>query len=148
MDVNDVLVKYVGSFGRYQKWTCFMLGMLGLIISFYAYDIVFAAAIPDHWCTPPDLNSTEFSDLLDEEVKKLTIPKVEKNGGLVYSSCLLYEDVYYDEANVSSEERKTRKCNKWTYDRSLYKTTAVTEVIFCMLTSMYKMFKTLQNFIT
>ena len=125
MDVNDVLVRYVGSFGRYQKWQCFLLGMLGFIIGFYAYDIVFAAAIPDHWCTIPDLNTT---DLSSEEIKKLAIPKEEKNGELVFSSCLLYDDVGIK--NGSNEDRKTTKCSKWTYDESLYKSTIVTEVIF------------------
>ena len=125
MDVNDVLVKYVGSFGRYQKWQCFLLGMLGFIIGFYAYDIVFAAAIPGHWCTIPDLNTT---DLSSEEIKKLAIPKEEKNGDLVFSSCLLYDADRIK--NGSNEDRKTKKCSRWTYDESVYKSTIVTEVIF------------------
>lgn len=125
MDVNDVLVKYVGSFGRYQKWQCFLLGMLGFIIDFYAYDIVFAAAIPDHWCTIPYLNTT---DLSSEEIKKLAIPKEEKNGDLVFSSCLLYDADRIK--NGSNEDRKTKKCSRWTYDESVYKSTIVTEVIF------------------
>ena len=107
MDVNDDLVKYVGSFGRYQKWQCFLLGMLGFIIGFYAYDIVFAAAIPDHWCTIPDLNTT---DLSSEEIKKLAIPKEEKNGDLVFSSCLLYDADRIK--NGSNEDRKTKKCSR------------------------------------
>ena len=122
-----MLVKYVGSFGRYQKWQCFMLGMLGFIIGFYAYDIVFAAAIPHHWCTIPDFNTTDSAHLSGEELKELFIPKEEKNGELVLSSCLLYDDIGFK--NGSNEDRKTKKCSKWTYDRSVYKSTIVTEVI-------------------
>ena len=125
MDVNDVLVKYVGGFGRYQKWNCLMLGMFGFLGSFFAYEIIFAAAIPDHWCTLPDLN-TQSSNFSVGELMELLIPKEEKNGELVHSSCLLYDDIW--NGTVSSEERKTKKCSKWTYDRSVYESTAVTEV--------------------
>ena len=125
MDLNDVLVKYVGSFGRYQKWNCLMLGMLGFVGSFFAYEIVFAAAIPDHWCALSELN-TQSSNSSVEELKELLIPKEEKNGELVFSSCLAYDDIW--NGTISNDERKTKKCSKWTYDQSVYESTAVTEV--------------------
>ena len=104
-----------------------MLGMLGFIIGFYAYDIVFAAAIPDHWCTIPHSNTTDTAHLSSEELKELFIPKEKKNGELVLSSCLLYDDIGI--RNGSNENRETKKCSKWTYDRSVYTSTIVTEVI-------------------
>ena len=126
MDVNQVLVKYVGSFGRYQKWKCFLLGMLGFVISFYSYEIVFTAAIPDHWCTLPQLNTNQSSNLTIEKQKEFYLPKEERNGELVYSSCLMYDDTVI--INGSDNLRKTKKCSKWTYDQSVFRSTIVSEV--------------------
>ena len=136
IDINDIIVKYVGSFGKYQKVICFMLGMLAFIISFYAYDIVFTAAIPEHWCTPPNLNGTKFFDLNQESHKILTIPRKKENGKLVFDSCHLFvvnfsNPVldYHDVANASQHSIPRKKCSKWSYDHSTFKTTAVTEVL-------------------
>ena len=86
---------------------------------------VFAAAIPDHWCALSELN-TQSSNSSVEELKELLIPKEEKNGELVFSSCLAYDDIW--NGTISNDERKAKKCSKWTYDQSVYKSTAVTEV--------------------
>ena len=126
MDVNEVLVKHVGSFGRYQKWNCFLLGMLGFVVSFYSYEIVFTAAIPDHWCSLPEINNTQRSNLTIEEQKELLIPKEEKNGEVVYSSCHVYE--YNVVENGSDQVRKKEKCSKWTYDQTIFQSTIVSEV--------------------
>lgn len=141
MDINDVIVKYVGGFGRYQKAVCFLLGMLGFFLAFYAYDIVFAAAIPDHWCSAPDLTNTKFYNLSDDEIKMLTVPREEKDGELVFSSCQMYSvnfsdlDLeYHHLANSSNGEFPIKKCQKWTYDLSTFETTAVTEVNQMLIT--------------
>ena len=136
LDINDIIVRYVGGFGKYQKVICFMLGMWGFTGSLYAYDILFTAAIPDHWCTPPDLNGTKFFDLNQESHKILTVPRKAENGKLVFQKCHLFSVNfsnpaldYHDIANASQHSIPTKKCNKWTYDHSIFESTAVTEVL-------------------
>lgn len=135
VDIDDIIVKYVGGFGRYQRVICFLLGMLGFFLSFYADDIIFSSAIPKHWCTAPNLRGTKFFDLNQEALKRLTIPRKIENGRVVYSSCYLFNVNfsnpaldYHHIANASLHTIPTRKCNNWTYDRSTFESTAVTEV--------------------
>ncbi len=138
MDVGDVIVTYVGSFGKYQKWNCFLLGIVGFFLSWYSLDLIFVVASPKHWCTPPDLNGTKFEDLNYEAKKIITVPKEESDDRYrEYSWCRLYDlnfsdpeiDIsYHDDGQSLHPSVPTKKCNKWTYDHSAFETTAVTEV--------------------
>ncbi len=133
MDIQTVIVEHVGSFERYQKLNCLLLGMAGFFLSWYSFDIVFAAATPEHWCTPPDLSGTKFEDLNYEAKKVITIPIVKGE----YTSCTVYDlnfsdpqvDItYHNDGKPMHPWLPKKKCQEWTYDRSTFETTAVTEV--------------------
>ncbi|XP_056635581.1 carcinine transporter [Diorhabda sublineata] len=119
MDMDDLLPQ-VGEFGRYQKlmlWcvclpACFPCG-------FGAFNQLFMADIPDHWCKVPGLS------FLDEnERKNLSIP-YDNN---TFSKCERYAVNWTEFSEITSENSEfftvntswpKEKCvDGWVYDKT------------------------------
>ncbi|CAH0388325.1 unnamed protein product [Bemisia tabaci] len=123
MDLDNLLPD-VGEYGTYQKrllW--FVLLPCVLPCGFHAYNQLFMAASPQHWCYVPELKHLDI-----KEAKQLSIPK-SNNGKL--SQCLMYDRNYTAIASFPNESvplGKAVPCKYgWTFDHSEYKETIVTE---------------------
>ena len=136
MEFDDAIRK-LGQFGKYQKLVLFCCCLLGIIAPFNMMGIVFIAGVPEHWCQSPGL--LRFN-LTDDVIKNITIPLVEKDDQLVYSSCSRFVyDVAYDEWNISdvttyslADKRNVsiEYCSRgWKYDTTIYTSTVVSKVI-------------------
>lgn len=60
MDLDTVLSD-IGEFGRYQKLVLWFVLLPGMFpCGFHAYNQLFMAGIPDHWCRVPELKDLEI----------------------------------------------------------------------------------------
>lgn len=63
MDLDDVLPT-VGEFGRYQKLVLWFILLPGVFpCGFHAYNQLFMAATPDHWCKIPQVKNVDVKVL-------------------------------------------------------------------------------------
>ncbi|RZF35560.1 hypothetical protein LSTR_LSTR014552 [Laodelphax striatellus] len=129
MDLDAILPE-VGEFGAYQQLLLYLV-LLPCVLpcGFHAYNQLFMAARPDHWCRVPHL------DALDPKVaKNISIPLILREGEYIHSQCHMYERNYSDlldplgssgglDANLT-----TSPCQYgWNFDYSRYAATVVTE---------------------
>ncbi|CAK1585916.1 unnamed protein product [Parnassius mnemosyne] len=127
----DAILEDVGVFGKYQKLVIYFVLLPAVIpCGFHAYAQLFMAADVKHWCRVPELDQINDLDI----VKNLSIPLEVKNDVLQYSKCRLYDLNYsyiasnYPNLEEIEETTDTIPCNNgWTYDKSVYKSTVVTE---------------------
>ncbi|XP_052758953.1 beta-alanine transporter [Galleria mellonella] len=130
----DAILEDVGGFGRYQKLVIYLILLPAVIpCGFHAYAQLFMSANVEHWCRVPELD--HISDL--GLVKNLSIPMELRNGNTQYSECSMYKLNYSDilrnhesptEAATKVTPKDTTSCkNGWSYDKSIYKNTIVSE---------------------
>ncbi len=82
---DDLLIQHLGQFGRYQKWLCFLLSLIGIPVAFNNMEIVFLAAVPDFWCQPADV--PVLKDLPQDIVYNVTMPWMYKDENIVRDNC-------------------------------------------------------------
>lgn len=88
MEYDDLLVNYLGEFGLYQRLIYFTLCLTGIPAAFNIMSTVFLVGEPDHWCNTPGLDHLNVSRAVQLGV---SIPQVEKDEEMVYSSCDMYD---------------------------------------------------------
>ncbi|CAH0546488.1 unnamed protein product [Brassicogethes aeneus] len=126
MNLDDVLPT-VGEFGKYQKLVLWFILLPGVFpCGFHAYNQLFMAATPDHWC-----KIVELPDANPKELRNLSIP-IEKtlDGQERYSQCFMY-DLNYNKSMFSGSLKDTTAkipCkNGWVYDTDSNTQTVVME---------------------
>ncbi|XP_071451578.1 beta-alanine transporter [Hetaerina americana] len=88
----DAILPDVGEFGRYQKALMWFVLLPGVFpCGFHAYNQLFMAAKPDHWCRVPVLEAAEVKG---EAAKRLSIPMEWRDGALRYSQCRMFDRNY------------------------------------------------------
>ncbi|XP_066293984.1 organic cation transporter protein-like isoform X2 [Branchiostoma lanceolatum] len=118
------LQRYLGDFGRFQKFTTLLVVLLAPIWGTTAVAMTFLMATPEHHCR---VNETVSSaeDRLSPESRNYSTPLENLDGKLVHSSCLMYVQT---NETMERENRTTTLCNYgYGYDRSQYRSTIVTE---------------------
>ncbi|KAJ9578896.1 hypothetical protein L9F63_004853 [Diploptera punctata] len=87
MDLDDLL-PHVGEFGRYQKLLVWLVCLPACVpCGFCAFNQLFMADVPDHWCRIPEL--MDLPGIGPQERKNLAIPP-EGNSNSTFSQCLRY----------------------------------------------------------
>ncbi|KAK5642295.1 hypothetical protein RI129_008462 [Pyrocoelia pectoralis] len=121
MDLDELLTE-IGEFGKYQKLVLwFILLPCVFPCGFHAYNQLFMAAKPDHWCRVPELDGLSY-----DVAKNLSIPMEEKQGKMVFSQCSMYNKTSID--NNTFETSTIVPCQHgWVYDKSVYKNSIITE---------------------
>ena len=133
MEFDDVLQQYVGEFGLYQLLFYFGASSVGILTGIGTLEYSFIGASPQHWCHVTELNTYNFTA---SEIESYVSPPLADSG---YDACSMYERNY---ANVTkeaiwdfahgnhsnSDNLMVTQCNAWTYDKSEYTSTVVTEV--------------------
>ena len=133
----DGYLERIGSFGRYQRFVFFVVAFAGFPAAFNNMSIVFIAAKPDHWCDVTDV--ARRLNLTLASAMNLSLPWTagEVKGQAGYSRCVMYDLNYttmttaqaYDIMATSDRSRlPTTNCRAWTYDRSVYASSIVTQV--------------------
>lgn len=132
MDFDSVLPD-VGSFGVYQKLVIIFVLLPALIpCAFHAYSQLFIAARPDYWCAAPD----ELAEFPVGVAKNASIPRVLRDGQWRYAQCQMYDQNYSRIAEllrrglnieVEAVEADVRPCERWSYDRSVFGSTVISE---------------------
>ncbi len=146
---HEMLEHHVGEFGWYQVMFTLHKFFQNLTGAMYTFVTVFIAATPEHTCDIDDQIPTELNCTHQQKVD-LFIPKETRHGQTVPSQCQFYNisllatqllagsnsrDVC--PANFTSTDLPLVKCDKWTYDRSFYDSTLVSEVrlhVLCVFT--------------
>ena len=115
----DDILRYLGDFGRYQKYMYFTICLLAIPCAWHSLGNTFLSAQPEHYCrTFPGQEYEEFSP-----TKNCTIPYKNQE----WEKCERYNRTApYDQCD---EEGVVLGCDKgWVYDTTFYESTAVTEV--------------------
>ncbi|XP_064114552.1 beta-alanine transporter-like isoform X2 [Macrobrachium nipponense] len=134
MDFDEILPD-LGEYGTYQKLVLWFLLLPGTMpCGFHAYNQLFMAFTPEHWCRVPDLDDKELSS---EVIKNLSIPYDDVSGE--YSSCQRYDynfsqymssSRYLDGGGILGPppDAKVIPCdNGWHYDLPEYSTSVVSD---------------------
>ena len=136
MNYDDYLDR-VGSFGKYQRFMFFVIGFACFPVAFNNMSVVFVAATPNFWCDVT--NVARRLNLTLASAMNLSLPQRdgEVKGQARYSRCVMYDLNYttmttaqaYDIMTTSDRSRlPTTSCRAWTYDRSVYASSIVTQV--------------------
>lgn len=92
MDLDDILL-IVGEFGRYQKLLLWLICLPACIpCGFCAFNQLFMADIPNHWCKVEDL-----SNFTKEEQRNISIPYVNN----AFAKCCRYRVNWSEIINAS-----------------------------------------------
>ena len=133
MEFDDVLQQYVGEFGLYQRLFCFWALSVGILFSIGTLEYSFIGASSKHWCHVTVLNTNNFTA---SEIESYVSPPLSDTG---YDACAMYERNYVNVAeediwsfvngnHSNSDNLTVTQCHAWTYDKSEYTSTFVTEV--------------------
>ncbi|XP_066250645.1 beta-alanine transporter isoform X2 [Euwallacea similis] len=116
----DELLPHIGEFGKYQKLVLwFVLFPAVFPCGFHAYNQLFMARVPEHWCRLPSIPNVH-----EEVIKNFSIPiETSLDNKSRFSDCLMY-DLPYDSlgsdqlerANLTKTSLETVACrNGWTF---------------------------------
>ncbi|KAH1002886.1 hypothetical protein HUJ04_008920 [Dendroctonus ponderosae] len=96
LDLDEVL-SAIGPFGKYQKLVIWLILFPAVFpCGFHAYNQLFMAKMPEHWCRLPGLDGVDGT-----RTKELSIPKqFPAENTTKFSQCLMY-DVNHQMINVS-----------------------------------------------
>ncbi|XP_042881764.1 organic cation transporter protein-like [Penaeus japonicus] len=133
-EVFEVIMKHVGSFGKWQWRMFFITSFCGVFTAFHNLAAVFLAANPEHWCHVAALDGVNT----DYDLRNVSIPwNQDTDGEGKYSKCTYYDRdwprlVASGVLNGSTPpdlpmNQSTAVCNEWQYDHSIYETTVVEE---------------------
>ncbi|XP_037794722.1 organic cation transporter protein-like isoform X2 [Penaeus monodon] len=133
-EVFEVIMRHVGSFGKWQWIMFFVTSFCGVFTAFHNLAAVFLAANPDHWCHVTELDGLQT----DYDIRNVSIPWIKgKDGETKYSKCSYYDrdwpsliasGVLYGSTPPDLPlNETTAACDKWTYDHSIYESTVVEE---------------------
>lgn len=135
LDFDQILERYIGKFGRYQKKRLIFLAVLcGFLSTHSSMSSVFIAAKPEFHCMPPEnlynVNCTK------DDILQYSIPK-NRDGS--FSQCKMYSlnssqatesDICPSITNSNGSVKHhpvTKLCGRWEYSKELYELTVVTE---------------------
>lgn len=88
MEYDELLTKYLGEFGLYQRVVLLTICITGMTLAFNVMSTAFILGVPDHWCANEDLDHLDIST---DARLNVSIPMEEVGGELVYSSCKMYD---------------------------------------------------------
>ncbi len=134
MEIEEVLQKHCGEFGRFQVLMLFIISFSHLTAAMHIMQPVFTAYSSEHWCITPVI---KFSNCSIEEQKAFAIPKSINDGVPIYDSCTMfkrnYSDVTQDQVCGSSvinstDHLQVTACTSWFYDKSYFSSTIVSSV--------------------
>ncbi|XP_037954134.1 carcinine transporter-like [Teleopsis dalmanni] len=125
------LMEKAGNHGRFQLIynIIFVMGLAGAGAMTYM-NIILALNIPDHWCTVPGRENTNYTL---EEWRNLTLPLEKDNRGLEkFSSCEMYNTSFTNimDGNLWNNVTKPNVTvcqHGWSYDQTWYESTIPTQ---------------------
>ncbi|XP_046572491.1 organic cation transporter protein-like [Haliotis rubra] len=125
MKFDLILEDHLGPFGPYQKRIFLLLCMPAVFAGLQLLSHVFTLNVPKHRCALPGIANDTFAiqGPHHELLLNATIPWKIVKGTNVRDPCHIYkEDV------LVGKNRTTQECRVWVYDKSIFKSTAVTEL--------------------
>ncbi|KAJ1532010.1 hypothetical protein ONE63_000644 [Megalurothrips usitatus] len=128
MDLDEILPD-VGEFGAYQQLLLWFVLLPGVLpCGFHAYNQLFMAASPPHWCHVPELDALNISHAW---ARNLSIPAGDRGG---FSQCRMFRRNYsrlaaaVEAALEQAPDVDTLPCaHGYAFDYTQYATTVVTE---------------------
>ena len=129
----DSLLPHVGEMGPYQIGYIALMSVPIFPAAFIVFGQVFFSAAPDHWCAVGALAG------LEGDPRPLSAPRTADGAG--FAKCAQFDVNWTSvfEANggewpdAADPSWPTAACKEgWTYDKSDYESTLVTEVLFLL----------------
>lgn len=125
------LLEQVGGMGRFQMVFVTLLALPVFMMASHNLLQNFTAATPEHHCSVHHDAIHENQNLTYEDLIKVSIPMNEKQQ---WEECHRFVDLQWwllnpNATTVNRTEMKTELCSDgWTYNRSIFPNTIVTEV--------------------
>ena len=121
-------LRYLGDFGLYQRVVYFTLCIMSIPTAWHSLGNTFLSASPDHQCRLYE-GYTYNASKAHDEVRNCSIPKLEDGN---WDSCKMYANASqpYSECNVDELGQPVPCEMGWVYDRTVYKETAVSQVMY------------------
>lgn len=124
LPLDDLLDEHEN--GRFQWIHILVVCFIGFIAGENQYSFVLLVAVPDHRCTIPGHNDTNFA--LNRTVLERWIPcSLDANGDRVFDKCMVFKEELTSDNSNCGIQNNTEKCDSWVYDFSAYGKTAVSE---------------------
>ncbi|KAL1518058.1 hypothetical protein ABEB36_001739 [Hypothenemus hampei] len=125
MDLDEIL-PFIGEFGKYQKSVIWLILFPAVFpCGFHAYNQLFMATLPEHWCKLSTIPGIE-GDL----IKNLSIPmEITWDNRSKFSQCFMYEHAF-NQVTIEYERKqlKTIPCqNGWEYNIDNIKNSIISE---------------------
>ena len=121
-------LRYLGDFGLYQRVVYFTLCIMSIPTAWHSLGNTFLSASPDHQCRLYE-GYTYNASKAHDEMRNCSIPKLEDGS---WDSCKMYANASqpYSECNVDELGQPVPCEMGWVYDRTVYKETAVSQVMY------------------
>ncbi|CAH1801212.1 unnamed protein product [Owenia fusiformis] len=126
----EEMMEAAGGCGRFQWIHISILTMATWLIAILRMTLLYYTAIPEHTCSQPQYNWGNFTE---SERMNLTIPREMRDGRLQYSQCKIHQfnrtELLHGESSMflNRSDRPEVQCSSWSYDRSYYEATVVTQ---------------------
>lgn len=118
----DDLLEKLGKFGRYQKILYILIVLPIICHSFPSMSWTFILGKHDHRCAMSELLNDSYQPYGEER----TAVNNNSEGDIVvetYSQCTIITNNYH--TNITA----TKKCDRWVYDKSVFQTTVISDVV-------------------
>uniref|UniRef100_A0A1A9WDS2 Major facilitator superfamily (MFS) profile domain-containing protein n=1 Tax=Glossina brevipalpis TaxID=37001 RepID=A0A1A9WDS2_9MUSC len=131
-DPFQIVMEKAGNHGRFQLiYNLIFVAALGMSGAMIYMNIILALNIPEHWCTVPGREKTNFTL---SEWRRLTLPTHKDNRDTeTYSSCEMFDTNFteiddWQNWNLTSAQTKVTACQHgWSYDQTWYEKTIPTQ---------------------
>ncbi|XP_037885296.1 solute carrier family 22 member 5 isoform X2 [Glossina fuscipes] len=131
-DPFQIVMEKAGNHGRFQLiYNLIFVSALAMAGAMMYMNIILALNIPEHWCTVPGREKTNFTLA---EWRRLTLPTHKDNRDTeTYSSCEMFDANFteiddWQNWNLTSAQTKVTGCRYgWSYDQTWYEKTIPTQ---------------------
>uniref|UniRef100_A0A1B0FQN9 Major facilitator superfamily (MFS) profile domain-containing protein n=1 Tax=Glossina morsitans morsitans TaxID=37546 RepID=A0A1B0FQN9_GLOMM len=131
-DPFQIVMEKAGNHGRFQLiYNLVFVSALAMAGAMMYMNIILALNIPEHWCTVPGREKTNFTLA---EWRRLTLPTHKDNRDTeTYSSCEMFDANFteiddWQNWNLTSAQTKVTGCQYgWSYDQTWYEKTIPTQ---------------------
>lgn len=139
MDMDDILPQ-VGEFGTYQKLMLWLVCLPACFpCGFGAFNQLFMANTPDHWCAVPLLSNLSY-----EKQRNLSIPYINDTFDRCHRYALDWSQIIEESGGtidniVANESWPVEECKDgWIYNRTMVESSIVIDVSLLLV-------KTIEN---
>ncbi|XP_032516471.2 organic cation transporter protein-like [Danaus plexippus] len=115
---EDITLKVLGEFGKWQLWLSVYMALLKLPLAWYQLNIIFMAPPQEFWCAKPE----SLTILTEKEWRRLCAPLIEEYPCLIFDPEILLVLPYMERALIPLV-----KCPRFVYNTTVFTRTIASD---------------------